>query len=99
MTPPMSNPSPSPAALPPRPQRRPCAPRGATVCFWAVLVLFVAGLVYIGLRAFSAKTASLQSTTSVFDGHLLFGCILACCTIAGIAGCIATRSHRHHPHH
>jgi hypothetical protein len=94
----MSSPSPVPPALPPRPERRACASRGATFCFWTVLVLFIAALVYIGLLAFASKTGSLPST-AMFNGDLFSGCILACCTIAAVAGCIATRNHRHHQRH
>ena len=84
--------------VPPRPERRACPPRAATLFFWAVLVLFLAALVYIGLLAFTAGKGSLPSI-SLVDGDLLSGCILACCTVAAVAGGIATRNHRHHPHH
>ena len=65
---------------------------GRSWCF------FIAALVYIGLLAFSAGKGSLPSI-SIVDGDLLSGCILACCTVAAVAAGIATRNHRHHPHH
>ena len=89
--------SPSTPSWPPRPERRACASRTATLFFWAVLVLFIAALVYIGLLAFSAGKGSLPSI-SIVGGDLFSGCILACCTVAAVAAGIATRNHRHHPH-
>jgi len=63
-----------------------------------ILILFIAALVYIGLLAFGTKTGALPAV-SLLGGDLLSGCILACCTVAAVVGGIATRNHRHHPHH
>jgi hypothetical protein len=99
-TPPtVPNPSTAPPALPPRPQRRACASRAATTCFWIVLIFFIAALGYIGLLAFSAGKGSFPGFSSLPNGHLLAGCILALCTIAAVVGSVATRNHRHHQHH
>ncbi len=98
MPPTVPKPSTAPQVLPPRPERRACASRSATTCFWIVLIFFIAALGYIGLLAFSAGKGSLPGI-SLPEGHLLAGCILVLCTIAAVVGSIATRSHRHHPHH
>ncbi len=61
-------------------------------------MLFVAALGYIGLLAFTAYSGALPSNAVLGGGDLFSGCILACCTVAAVAGCIATRNTRHRPH-
>jgi hypothetical protein len=90
----VSSPASSPTPLlPPRPARPPAQPRAHTLCFWTILILFVAALGYLGLLAFAGNTGALPSAAGL-DGHRLAGFLLAVCTIVAVAAGIATR-HQH----
>jgi hypothetical protein len=92
-----SSPEKPPLVWPPRPPCRRASPRGATLCFWTVFLLFIAALGYLALLAFTAEGGSLQLDSGI-DSHLLAGMLLAGVAIAAVAASIATH-HRHHHHH
>jgi hypothetical protein len=81
-----------PLVWPPRPQCRRTSPRTTTLCFWSILILFVAGLGYLGLLAFTTDTGSFHVSSSL-DGHLLAGSLVVGCAIAAITAGCAIRHH------
>ena len=82
------------SARPPRPQRRPAPRRTHTLLFWAVFLLFIAALGYLGMLAFTGNTERLVPS-AVVDSHRVEECILALVAVAAVAGGIATRHHKH----
>jgi hypothetical protein len=62
--------------------------------FWAVFLLFIAAIGYLGVLAFSGNTETLIPST-VVDSHRVEECLVALATVAAVAGGIATRHHKH----
>ena len=82
----------SPPVLPKPPQRRPAPRRAHTLFFWAIFLLFIAALGYLGMLAFTGDTERLvSSAASAVDSHRLEECLLAIAAVAAVAGGIATR--------
>jgi hypothetical protein len=84
----------SPPVVPKPPLRRPAPRRAHTLLFWAVFLLFIAALGYLGLLAFSGYTEKVIPSVAV-DSHRLGECLVAVATVAAVAGGIATRHHMH----
>jgi len=71
---------------------RPLESRTGTVCFWTLFLLFLAGIGYIGLLAFS-RNAGQPEPQSGTGGHMTFGLILVICAIAAVIAVIASHHH------
>jgi hypothetical protein len=74
-----------------------CPPqsRSGTLCFWTVLVLFCAGIGYVGLLAYTRNSGQALPISGT-GGHLVFGALIVGCAIAVVIGVIATRFKRLH---
>jgi uncharacterized RDD family membrane protein YckC len=81
-------------ALPPRPQYRPAPPRAATICFWIVFLLFLAGLGFLGMLA-STRNSGQPRLDSGRD-QILLGVLLGIFAIAAVIAGITARQQRHH---
>jgi TRAP-type C4-dicarboxylate transport system permease small subunit len=81
----------------PKPPLRPCPAesRAGALCFWTVLLLFFAGIGYLGMLAFSRNAGQSQPSSSI-NGHVVSGSLLVGCAIAAVIGVIATRYKRFH---
>jgi hypothetical protein len=77
--------------LPERPPRRPAPRRAHTLLFWTVLLLFVAGIGYLGLLALGDNSHLIRRAT--IDLHPHAEIVVAICAIAAVAGAVVSRYH------
>jgi polyferredoxin len=80
-----------PPVLPPRPQCRPAPPRKETLCFWIILLLFLAGLGYLALLASTNDTGPMLT----YSAPGVIGTLLAIAAIAAVIAGIACNHQKH----
>jgi TRAP-type C4-dicarboxylate transport system permease small subunit len=73
----------------------PAQSRAGILCFWTVLLLFFAGIGYLGLLAYTRNAGQPQPNSGI-SGHLVSGLLLVGCAIAAVISVIATRYKRLH---
>ena len=78
--------------LPPRPQCRPGSSRTGTACFWTLFLLFLSGIVYLGVLAYSRNAGQAEPDPGT-GGHLAFGLALVTLAVAAVIGVIASHHH------
>jgi Na+/proline symporter len=67
----------------------------ATFCFWTVFLLFLAGLCFLGLLAYTRNAGQAQPWS---NSHSLGVLLASAAVVAVIAGICASHQHHHHHH-
>jgi hypothetical protein len=77
--------------VPQRPKRRPKPCRAHTLLFWAVMLVFVTCICYLGLLALGDTGHLIRRSQT--DLHPNAEIVVAICAIAAVAGAVVSRYH------